>query len=625
LAALEELTGLEGRRQIAETEAQAAANQLRSCEDQRRQARRGWRKALRQMGIDAQLSPRQIGRLQTHRSELDDLERRLSSRREEHDARRRQLDALRQSADELAAEAGISLDGPAVADRIAALQLALEEQETIFNSRQQLRRRWRMLRRRQAKVSRRLTQARQLRRQLLTRHGVADDQELHELAEACRQRLALISERDELDRRILAAAAGKCTPQEITELLSAEQSDNLDRRRQQLLATVSAARDELKQLYQRHGECQQQLAVLAADRRLPAKQLELSAVDQRLIDAARRWIVLAVTGQVLHEVRTLYERERQPETLRQASVHLEQLTTGHYTRVWTPLDEDVLLVDDDAGRPLPVELLSRGTREQVFLSLRLALVATYARRGVRLPLVLDDVLVNFDAGRARAAAAVLRDFASAGHQVLLFTCHEHIMKLFKSLKVPIVRLPVHAAAAAVDVDEEAAPEAIEKIPSQQRIEVPVATTEEEESEVEDDDFVDEYDDGESDEDEYEEEDEEDDEDEVEADDEYEAYELEEFTEADADEDEAEEEDWEDEADDEAEDIADDEEDEEDEEEDDQFDVDESEPEFDDEDEAAEHEQHVDSVDPDLRFTWEDRTHLEETVAEDDQHPDAEAA
>jgi hypothetical protein len=73
------------------------------------------------------------------------------------------------------------------------------------------------------------------------------------------------------------------------------------------------------------------------------------------------------------------------------------------------------------------------------------LVASYARRGAPLPLVLDDVLVNFDAERAKAAAAVLRDFAAAGHQLVVFTCHEHILKLFKSLRVPVGRLPGNAA------------------------------------------------------------------------------------------------------------------------------------------------------------------------------------
>ena len=80
-------------------------------------------------------------------------------------------------------------------------------------------------------------------------------------------------------------------------------------------------------------------------------------------------------------------------------------------RIWTPLSDMSLRVDMATGESLPLDLLSCGTREAVFLSLRLALVADFARRGIVLPLVLDDVLVNFDHRRARAAAGVLCRFA----------------------------------------------------------------------------------------------------------------------------------------------------------------------------------------------------------------------
>jgi hypothetical protein len=54
---------------------------------------------------------------------------------------------------------------------------------------------------------------------------------------------------------------------------------------------------------------------------------------------------------------------------------------------------------------------------------------------------LDDVFVNFDAGRTKTACAVLRDFAKQGHQLLVFTCHEHVWKMFQELKVDTRRIP----------------------------------------------------------------------------------------------------------------------------------------------------------------------------------------
>jgi hypothetical protein len=105
----------------------------------------------------------------------------------------------------------------------------------------------------------------------------------------------------------------------------------------------------------------------------------------------------------------------------------------------------VLRVDDESGNAHAVEQLSRGTREQLFLALRMALARCYARRGAALPMLLDDVLVNYDSDRAKAAAEVLRDFAAAGQQVLVFTCHEHIFKLFKALHVAAACLPSNAS------------------------------------------------------------------------------------------------------------------------------------------------------------------------------------
>ncbi|MGB1929640.1 MAG: ATP-binding protein, partial [Mariniblastus sp.] len=109
----------------------------------------------------------------------------------------------------------------------------------------------------------------------------------------------------------------------------------------------------------------------------------------------------------------------------------------------TKLIGEELLVDSEEGATISVDKLSRGTREAVYLSLRLALVRAYARRGSVVPMVLDDVLVNFDGRRIRAAAEVLCEFSSQGHQILMFTCHDHIRDVFHSLAADVRVLPDH--------------------------------------------------------------------------------------------------------------------------------------------------------------------------------------
>ncbi len=155
--------------------------------------------------------------------------------------------------------------------------------------------------------------------------------------------------------------------------------------------------------------------------------------------------MLTITQRLLAHVKDDYERNRQPETLCEASKYLARLTGDRYRRVWTRFGENSLLVDDHQNATLPIEVLSHGTREQLFLSLRLALVSLFARRGVSLPMVLDDVLVNFDHDRAAAAVEVLIEFAERGHQLLMFTCHEHLARLLKTRNVDVRLLPDQAS------------------------------------------------------------------------------------------------------------------------------------------------------------------------------------
>ena len=73
------------------------------------------------------------------------------------------------------------------------------------------------------------------------------------------------------------------------------------------------------------------------------------------------------------------------------------------------------------------EPLSTGTRDQVFLALRLAVVDHMDRAGARLPLLLDEVLVNWDEERRARALDLLTDVAME-RQVVLFTCHPAIAR-----------------------------------------------------------------------------------------------------------------------------------------------------------------------------------------------------
>ena len=73
-------------------------------------------------------------------------------------------------------------------------------------------------------------------------------------------------------------------------------------------------------------------------------------------------------------------------------------------------------------------------------------VREFARQGIELPLVLDDILVNFDQLRTEAAIETLLEFAAQGQQILLFTCHLHLAHQFESRGIEPTWLPGHQAA-----------------------------------------------------------------------------------------------------------------------------------------------------------------------------------
>jgi uncharacterized protein YhaN len=102
------------------------------------------------------------------------------------------------------------------------------------------------------------------------------------------------------------------------------------------------------------------------------------------------------------------------------------MTGGRYSRIVAPLGEKRLAAVTPAGDHLDSSLLSRGTAEQLYLAMRLALAEEYASKAP-LPLIMDDILVNFDRERLIRACTVLGQVASQ-HQIVLFTCHPHIVE-----------------------------------------------------------------------------------------------------------------------------------------------------------------------------------------------------
>jgi uncharacterized protein YhaN len=441
VAALEELLPLEAKRQSAEQQLPLAHREVEQARDNLRKAHKQWQDALAAIHLPKNISPKQLRQWTRQRAGMLDLNQQWTAAKEQRDRIERELAALTSRIEPLFTEAGLTPQSDSPAQQIRQLSRELAEEKTRSGRRESILLDLKKLSRIRAKHRAAIVRLKRRRQSLLNSAGAADESELARRATEKAAVDELVRRRDSLDRELIAACAGICAPAELAGLLAASNRLQLLEPPQDASVQSCSAREHLHELLEHRGRLGRDMQSLFEDRRLEAKQLQLATVEQRLADAIERWQVLAVTLRLLQQIKEEYERKGQPETLQEASGYLEQLTGGRYRRVWTPLGENTLLVDDENGQPLDVEVLSRGTREQLFLALRLALVGFYARRGTAMPLVLDDVLVNFDDGRSTRAAEVLRDFGAAGHQLLVFTCHERLAGVFESLGARVRRLP----------------------------------------------------------------------------------------------------------------------------------------------------------------------------------------
>lgn len=445
LATLEELLPAESRRRSAGQEGKAIEFKLEQTRKAVDEARLRWNESLTRAGLPSDLLPEDLGDLQDGGRRMGEVRQRLEMNQSDLEARRRELQLVTDRISQLIVDAGISANQGSTIQQIDQLVLAAQQQAVLAQQRDGIRKQGREIRREAADNTKTLRQCQQQCEAILEKAGVANRSEFSKLTERYERGKSIRSELKAMNREIEAALGTNGTEDDLAQLMDERSTIPLEKLWEELETELEAKREELKRLAQQRGQFIEQRRVLLEDRRLGEKRCELATVEAQIDEALTTWQVRGTASQLLESIREEFELTRQPETLIEASRFLSELTQDKYRRVWTPFGEEALNVEDCDGVNWSVDHLSRGTREQLFLSLRLALVSLYARRGVKLPVILDDVLVNFDAERAKAAARVLRDFAKQGHQLLVFTCHEHVWKMFKSLKMDARRLPVHKA------------------------------------------------------------------------------------------------------------------------------------------------------------------------------------
>lgn len=194
--------------------------------------------------------------------------------------------------------------------------------------------------------------------------------------------------------------------------------------------------EDISRLGARHGQLKAAFDALNgsdAAARAAARQQEAAA---GMAEAAERYLRLKTAARLLQWSMERFRQTRQGPMLARASEIFQALTLGSFSRLLVDADSHdsprLMSIRTDGGRPVEVSGLSEGTRDQLYLALRLAALDQQASQGSRMPLIADDLFINFDDRRTAAGLQVLGD-VSRRMQVILLTHHDHLVPLARQV------------------------------------------------------------------------------------------------------------------------------------------------------------------------------------------------
>jgi hypothetical protein len=194
--------------------------------------------------------------------------------------------------------------------------------------------------------------------------------------------------------------------------------------------------EDISRLGAQHGQLKAAFDALNgsdAAARAAARQQEAAA---GMAEAAERYLRLKTAARLLQWSMERFRQTRQGPMLARASEIFQALTLGSFSRLLVDADSHdsprLVSIRTDGNKPVEVPGLSEGTRDQLYLALRLAALDQQASQGNCMPLIADDLFINFDDRRTAAGLQVLGD-VSRRMQVILLTHHDHLVPLARQV------------------------------------------------------------------------------------------------------------------------------------------------------------------------------------------------
>jgi uncharacterized protein YhaN len=288
-----------------------------------------------------------------------------------------------------------------------------------------------------------LTDSRAARSAILLQIGVDSIEAAQARLALAEQRARSEAQRHDADTKL--RDAGDAIPvdqlrNEVAGVPPDELQGRLDALSEDRRAAGEAAQAALKHLTELRISMAQQEADTNINAAAADRQAAVAGVANTLDEALLLHTAAAMLDLVLKSV----EETGDAGLLQRIGAIFQALTLGAYSRVTSETDGDsaarlVLVQRAFPEERQTVDQLSEGTRDQLFLALRVAEIERHLIGATPLPFIGDDILQTFDDDRALAAMRVLTEL-SHRTQIILLTHHRHVVDLSARLPAESVHL-----------------------------------------------------------------------------------------------------------------------------------------------------------------------------------------
>ncbi len=271
---------------------------------------------------------------------------------------------------------------------------------------------------------------------LMTAAGVDDVTALGRVIERSDQRRAIESKIESSEQGLTQAADG-LSLEELRQEGEGVGPDALKAELDRLAADSAVVVEQIADLSNAYGTQKAAFDALDGTDQAARAEAQRQEAIAALSEAAERYLQLQTATRLLKWSLEKFRETKQGPMLAQASAIFKGLTMDSFSR---------LLVDSEGSTPrlsgirpdgmqVDVAGMSEGSRDQLYLALRLAALELQTDQGSSMPFIADDLFINFDDRRTAAGLKVMGDL-SRSMQVIFLTHHDHLVPLAKEVLGP---------------------------------------------------------------------------------------------------------------------------------------------------------------------------------------------